>query len=635
MFDRMHEDGSAFPSYLVEPPPYLLPVMNTRQQWTFRGLVAVWLGTLVIFWTWWLQVEHWVTPWGLAVNSFVLFWTTVLPGWFFFFAHRMRRPNPELPIPPVRVAIVVTKAPAEPWPVVQETLEGMLRQDYPYPYDTWLADEAPSAATLNWCALHSVKVSSREGVAEYHRSTWPRRTKCKEGNLAYFYDRWGYRDYDVVAQLDADHVPTPRYLQEMVRPFADPAVGYVAAPSVNDKNLRESWAVRGRLYKEKTFHGPQQAGQSGDFAPSCIGSHYAVRTTALKEIGGLGPELAEDFTTSLMMASFGWRGVFALDAEAHGDGPACFSDYIVQEFQWSRSLMNVLLGINHRYWAGLTIRGKIKMGFAQAWYPLTALHMSVAVLLPICAVLTDTPWMNISLPEFFLRLSPVTLASLGIIAWLRRQGWLRPQNGKLLSWELVLFEFTQWVWVFWGVTQSIAGWALRKHFGFKVTPKGTTGPKPLPVATLVPYLAIAWVSALVAVYAGDAGPARGYYVFCLWNAVIYVLVTLAIVLLHIKENRDRLAISPIRYFGPQLAALAISSVLVVVAVALRSPVVLEVLAPVWESVWSLPGKWPVAGSALPMWIALGAGAVLLPLLISIFGLRFDQNTGSRESKGDK
>lgn len=130
-----------------------------------------------------------------------------------------------------------------------------------------------------------------------------------------------------MAQLDADHVPEPGYLEAMLRPFVDPKVGYVAAPSICDANAHESWVVNARLFAEATLHGSLQAGYNNGWAPLCIGSHYAVRTAALKEIGGLGPELAEDHTTTLMMNSYGWKGVFAFDAEAHGDGPGCFADF--------------------------------------------------------------------------------------------------------------------------------------------------------------------------------------------------------------------------------------------------------------------------------------------------------------------
>ena len=183
-----------------------------------------------------------------------------------------------------------------------------------------------------------MQISSRQGIAAYHRSSWPRRTRCKEGNLAYFYDQYAYEQYDIVAQLDADHVPAQDYLRQIVRPFVDPAVGYVAAPSICDANAERSWSARGRLYAEATLHGPLQCGYNDGWAPLCIGSHYCVRTAALRAIGGLGPELAEDHSTTLMMNAGGWTGVFQPDAIAHGDGPATFLDCMLQEFQWSRSL---------------------------------------------------------------------------------------------------------------------------------------------------------------------------------------------------------------------------------------------------------------------------------------------------------
>ena len=205
----------------------------------------------------------------MGINSALLaVELVILPIWFYVWLSRMKRPDRRLAVPALRTAIIVTKAPSEPWSVVQETLEAMLAQDYPHPYDVWLADEAPDETARAWCRDHDVRISTRQGIAGYHRPAWPRRTRCKEGNLAFFYDMWGYRLYDVVAQLDADHVPGPDYLQKMVTPFTDADVGYVAAPSICDRNASRSWAARGRLYAEATLHGPMQAGHSGGFAPS-------------------------------------------------------------------------------------------------------------------------------------------------------------------------------------------------------------------------------------------------------------------------------------------------------------------------------------------------------------------------------
>ena len=318
------------------------PVLNPRQHRLLLWLILFWvLGTLA-FWHWAFQPSVWVSLPGTLFNLVLLSYATGLPVWPFYLFLRMRQVRPDLLVPAgCRVAMVVTKAPSEPWGLVKETLVAMLAQEPQH--DTWLADEQPSEEVRCWCEANGVEVSSRAGVADYHRPTWPRRTRCKEGNLAYFYDHFGYENYDLVVQLDADHIPQPGYLLAMLQPFHDLEVGYVAAPSICSTNASTSWVARGRLFAEAVLHGPMQLGFNGSWAPLCIGSHYAVRTTALRESGGLGPELAEDHSTTLLLNAHGWRGAFAHRAICLGLGPETFEDAMVQEFQWSCSLTNILL----------------------------------------------------------------------------------------------------------------------------------------------------------------------------------------------------------------------------------------------------------------------------------------------------
>jgi cellulose synthase/poly-beta-1,6-N-acetylglucosamine synthase-like glycosyltransferase len=616
---------------------FLVPVMSARQRVVFAALLGLWFAALTYFWRWWLQSGHVVTPFGMVVNSAMFVWTLFLPGVFFLHLARMARPNPALGIPELRVAIIVTKAPSEPWEVVARTLRAMLRQDLPYAYDVWLADEAPSAETLRWCEANGVRVSTRHGRADYHRTTWPRRTKSKEGNLAFFYDHVGYRDYDVVAQLDADHRPTPGYLREMVRPFADPRVGYVAAPSICDANARTCWAARGRLFKEAVFHGPQQAGGHHAIPPVCIGSHYAVRTQALQEIGGVGPELAEDFSTSLMMNAFGWRGVFALDAEAHGDGPESFADFVTQEFQWARSLSDVTLHYNRRYWRGLAIGAKIKLGFGEAWYPLYALHMLAAALFPVVALVAGTPWADVKLLDFFAHALVVSAVLLVFLAWVRAQGWFRPADAPLLSWETALFLFTRWPWVLWGVLQSWAGWALRRRFGFKVTPKGIEDAMPIGIRAVAPYLLIAAVCAGTAVFCTDPGAARGYYYFCLLNALVYLVVAGVVIALHLRESGTLTWLDAQRLAAAPVVATGAIGVLVAAAFALRGQDALQALFP-GEVIDALgaPGNdavaWLTASPAggAPAWLVL-SGAAALVAGTFLYALR----AADRVAEGDR
>jgi cellulose synthase (UDP-forming) len=541
---------------------HLVDALTRSQRLSLACLALAWALLTAWAWAWWFQPSHSFSPAALAINSALLAVEMLfLPLWFFFWLWRMKRPDPALEVPQLRTAMVVTKAPSEPWGMVRETLEAMLTQDFPFPFDTWLADESPNDETRRWCAANDVRISTREGVAAYHQPTWPRRTRCKEGNLAFFYDMWGYDLYDVVAQLDADHVPARDYLRYIVTPFHDSLVGYVAAPSICDRNARRSWSARGRLYAEAVLHGPTQAGHSGGYAPSCIGSHYAVRTSALREIGGLGPELAEDFTTTLMMSAHGWQGVFAVDAEAHGDGPETMADCMTQEFQWSRSMMNVLLGVSRRYRHGLSRAAKVRLGFCQWWYPLFGSLMLASVLVPIVAIVTRTPFMLISLGSFYGHFGPPTLVLLATVFWLRRLQWLRPRSARAISWELALFQLVRWPWALFGCFQAIAGRVSGREFSFKVTPKGRAGVAQLPMRVVIPYLLLALISATPALLGLNAGQAHGYYTLALINVGLYMTAAVAILGLHVYEHPRALRVKVIRGSVGKIVAIAASGAL--------------------------------------------------------------------------
>lgn len=539
-FDDVPALERSTPDARVPPPESpLIDVMSVRQKVCFRLLIVAWGAGLTVFYTWWFRRPH-IGDWVLfAGNTLLVTWTLVLPGYFFFFITRMKRPNPRIRPPRHwRVAMVTTRAPSEPYSMVKRTLEAMLAQQFPH--DTWLADEDPSDEIYQWCKEHGVRLSTRKGVEAYHRETWPRRTKCKEGNLAYFYDHYGYDQYDFVVQLDADHVPAESYLQAMLRPFVDSKVGYVSAPSICDSNATTSWAARGRLFAESILHGPLQAGYTDGFAPMCIGSHYAVRTEALKEIGGLGPELAEDHSTTLMMNGHGWRGVHAMDAIAHGEGPATLADCLTQEFQWSRSLMVVLLTVMPKYWMRLSWPLRLQFLFGELWYSIFGITMLCGVVLPIIAVLTGEPWVRVSYLEFVLHTLPLMALIIAVFGFLKRHGWLRPQQSPVITWETVLFQVIRWPWAVWGSLMGVTMAVCRQKVVFRVTPKGARHPVSLRWKVLAPYLSIVVLTFLPTLIVDDAGAATGYFFFLILSQFTYLAALFCIVLIHRHEvaNND-------------------------------------------------------------------------------------------------
>lgn len=565
-------------------------VMTREQKLKYIGLIALWFCALIWFWSWWLRQDHFVTLWGMYINSIVIGWTLILPGYYFFFVYRMKIINPELEPPEGSYAIVVTKAPSEPWSIVSKTLIAMLEQKFPYTYDVWLATETMDDEIASWCAKHNVYISCRDGVVGYQNPVFPRKARCKEGNLSYFYEQAGGFKYDYIAQLDADHVPTENYLLEMARPFADSAIGYVAAPSICDANSDESWVVRARLYAEASLHGSLQAGYCRDWAPMPIGSHYMVRKTALQSlvhkrngkvvaVGTLGPELAEDHTTGLAMNSAGWRGAFALNAIAHGDGAGSFADSVTQEFQWAGSLMRTLLIWTKGYWPGLPLHMKFEYAFAQAWYPLYAIFMLMGFLFPIVALVTGQPWVSVSLPEFILRSFILSLAGIVVMSFIKRNGWLRPVNAPIVSWEMVVFQFIRWPWVLSACIQATLGVLLNKEFAFKVTPKGGRGAKPLPFVAIVPYIIIMLVEAGTAILVDDPVEAGGYYYFCIVYSLTYAVVLAVIIILHVKENWSKLDIPVFKFVGKPVVYTTIMTMYAIFAFLLRFDIVAKTITP--------------------------------------------------------
>ncbi|MGO4854116.1 glycosyltransferase family 2 protein [Phaeovulum sp. W22_SRMD_FR3] len=520
----------------VSEPLFLEPVLSGVKRTKYRALSLIWLVSVGYLWLWWLTPAHVLSLWAFLLVTAPMLWIYLTQAYFVRVFLASRRSVAPDPVPgQARVAMIVTKTPSEPLALLTRTLEAMLAQDYPH--DTWLADEDPQPATIAWCAARGVRISSRKGVAAYHQPVWPRRTRCKEGNLAYFYDHWGYDDYDLVVQLDADHVPQPGYLREMLRPFADPGVGYVSAPSICSANAKESWAARTRLFAEAAFHGIFQAGYAGMLAPMCIGSHYAVRTAALRDIGGLGPELAEDHSTSMRMNAGGWRGVHAIDAIAYGDGPASLPDMVTQEFQWSRSLLTLLLSHSGQSLPHLPWRLKFLFVLCQLWYPIFAVNMVIMYLVPLLALCLDMRFADVTFPAFLGHMLPSAIIMLVFAYEMKRDGFFRPFDAKVISWERALFVCLQWPWVLWGCLMALRDKITGKFVDFRITPKGDAVQTRLPKKIVALYAALALGCIIPVMVIGTLHEARGFYLLLLANAVLYGTNVIVIVFHHFRENR--------------------------------------------------------------------------------------------------
>lgn len=209
---------------------------------------------------------------------------------------------------------------------------------------------------------------------------------------------------------------------------------------------------------------------------------------------------------------------------------------MLQEFQWSRSLTQVLLSWTRGYFKlGMSLGQKIHFLFGQLWYVMYAAFMLIGNTLPLVAIGTDRPLVQINLLDFWLLAMPATVMVLIPIMYLKGLGLLRPSEYDAVCLETIVFSYIRWPWALWGVVYGTIGALKGTELPFKVTKKGENGIKPFPLRVVMPYLLLALINASFSTLF-DPVHARGYLYFSVFNAVAYSLVSLVTIAWHIKDN---------------------------------------------------------------------------------------------------
>lgn len=143
----------------------------------------------------------------------------------------------------------------------------------------------------------------------------------------------------------------------------------------------------------------------------------------------------------------------------------------------------------------------------------------------------------------------------------------------------MFFLFARWPWALAGGVAAVRDFITGSHVDFRITPKGASEVDPLPLRVLLPYGILAVASVLPVLLIEDATKTRGFYIFALFNAALYTLLLLIILVQHARENvvRYRTAI----YRPGMAASLMVLVMLPVLASYERGKEGLESLA--WSS----------------------------------------------------
>jgi hypothetical protein len=459
------------------------PVLKAGERAVLGALIFLNLVLSVGSVYWLLLPEHFPRP-ELGQPAYILTWLgfgllvtlealrALQAATIWLWAWLMRDPVPLEPPAGLRVAVLTTIVPdREPVELLARTLEAMRRIRYPQgTVDVWVLDEGDDPEVKRLAARLGVNHFSRRGRPEYNRPEGRFRARTKHGNHNAWQAEHAHK-YDIVAQMDPDHVPFPDFLERTLGYFRDPEVAFVVAPQVY-RNLNDSFVAHGAADQAYIFHGVVQRGANAFGAPLLVGTNHLYRVTAWRQIGGYQDSIIEDHLTSLTVhgtvcpaTGRPWKGVYTPDILSVGEGPRTWTDYFNQQRRWAYGVWEVILKHD------LKLLPRLPLGRLLSYLGLQIFYPSVGLIWLLGAVLTGfylVLGVTYDLPRTYWAVLLGTLAGrLALFVWLRRFNLAAHERRGIGLSGLLLTAFTSPVYLAAGV-RALLGLPL----GFVVTAKG-------------------------------------------------------------------------------------------------------------------------------------------------------------------
>lgn len=389
------------------------------------------------------------------------------------FAINAKDPVPVDPPIGLRVALLTTIVPSkEPIDIVERTLRKMKQIVYCGQVDIWILDEGDDSRVKEMAARLGVHHFSRKGRPEYNQPEGEFRAKTKSGN----HNSWRAeheRGYDVVAQMDPDHVPLPCFLERTLGFFRDPNVAFVVAPQVYG-NMYENWVAHGASVQQYLFSGVVERGGNGLDAPLLIGTNHLYRPAAWQQIGGYQDSIIEDHLTSMcVQASTNpatgqrWKGVYTPDVLAVGEGPTSWADYFNQQKRWAYGVWEILLRPDKRLPNRLRPKQRMLYGLVQFYYPSVAMSLLLGNLATAVYLLFGITSIRMN-SSLWLLLWGGSLGSWFVLwFWLRRYNLAAHEREEIGMPGMAMALFAGPVYV----AAAVAA-LLRRPLAYAVTAKG-------------------------------------------------------------------------------------------------------------------------------------------------------------------
>ncbi len=234
-----------------------------------------------------------------------------------------------------RVTVIIPAHNEEP--VITSILDRMVGVDYPKGclkilcVDDRSTDQTP-AILDDFAARHP------DCVQVLHRPP-----DAPPGKAAALVDATAHIMGDIALIFDADYLPGPGLVKQLVAPFFDPEVGGVMGRVVPYNSGTNLLTHLLELERAGGYQVDQQARANLRLIPQFGGTVGGVRVSALRAVGGWDPAaLAEDTDITYRLAIAGWKIAYQNRSECYEEVVESWSARYRQLRRWSRGHNQVL-----------------------------------------------------------------------------------------------------------------------------------------------------------------------------------------------------------------------------------------------------------------------------------------------------
>ncbi|MFI5833438.1 glycosyltransferase family 2 protein [Micromonospora sp. NPDC051300] len=433
------------------------------------------------------------------------------------FAFHAKDPVPVDPPVGLRVALLTTIVPSkEPLDVAERTLRRLREIVYCGQVDVWILDEGDDPAVRAMAARLGVRHFSRRGRPEYNQPRGEFRARTKSGNHNAWRAEHEHR-YDVVANVDPDHVPLPNFLERTLGYFRDPDVAFVVTPQVYG-NMHQNFVAHGASVQQYLYNGLIARGGNGLDAPLLTGTGHLYRPAAWRTIGGYQDSIIEDHLTSIRIHAAvnpvtgrRWKGVYTPDVVALGEGPTSWADYFNQQRRWAAGICEILLRRELRAPRDLPSRRRWQYRLLQFYYPSVAVSLLLGNAATALYLLTGVAAGRLD-PQMWATLWGATIGTWFLLwLWLRRFNIAPHEREEVGMVGMALALFAGPVYL-----AAATGAVLRRRLGFVVTAKGTLRTAESPRTFR---LHLCWAGAAAALLAASFVLDHDYPLLRVWPAL--------------------------------------------------------------------------------------------------------------------